>query len=303
MQTQQGIDQTQLEWVNCNYCGSNATKVVYDFAPLLIVKCQKCKLVYTNPRLKLSAIEERLYGQDFFSAYEADYEKSLSDIKGFYKRWLETLAPSTNKKQWKVCEIGPGLGGSLAVAKDLGHEVYGVELSKHAIDYARNRFGIETIYQGAVDCIDGLPLPQMDVVIMLASIEHLQDPLDALRKVNACLSEGGLLLLSTGVWGCFNQVTAGKAWGIIAPEGHLYYFSKRTMRMFLEKAGFSILVLETNGALINELTKNDLLVRLFNNRVTVKFRIHNLVKKLRLGDEMFVIAKKVASPNASSEIQ
>lgn len=143
----------------------------------------------------------------------------------------------------------------------------------------------------------------MGVIVMFASIEHLQDPLGALRKVNGCLSENGLLLLSTGVWGCFNQVVAGKAWGIIAPEGHLYYFSKRMMRMFLEKAGFSQLTLETNSTLINTPTKNRLLVRLFNNWLTHHLRINYLAHKLRLGDEMFIIAKKLTSSGPASGVR
>jgi 2-polyprenyl-3-methyl-5-hydroxy-6-metoxy-1,4-benzoquinol methylase len=293
VQAKEVIEATQLERVECNYCGSDRTKAVYDFSPLHIVKCKRCGLIYTNPRLKLSVIKERLYGEDFFSAYEDEYENNLPNVREFYTRWLDKLASYTDKRHWKICEIGSGLGGFLATAKERGHDVYGVELSEHAINYARKRFGINTIHQGAVDCIDTLDLPQMDVIVMFASIEHLQDPLWTLRKVSDRLAEGGLLLLSTGVWGCFNQIVAGKAWGIIAPEGHLYYFSKRTMRMFLEKAGFRTLSLETNAALINELTQNRFLVRLFNNQITRRLRIYHYTEKWRLGDEMFVISKKV----------
>lgn len=74
----------------------------------------------------------------------------------------------------------------------------------------------------------------MDIVVMLAMIEHLRDPLRVLLKVNDSLSKRGLLLLSTQVWGCFNEISAGTAWSIIGPDGHLYYFSKCAMQMFLE---------------------------------------------------------------------
>jgi 2-polyprenyl-3-methyl-5-hydroxy-6-metoxy-1,4-benzoquinol methylase len=288
-------EDSQLEAVECNYCGSGARKTVYDFSPLLIVKCKKCGLVYTSPRLNLSTIEERLYGSDFFSAYEDVIETDVAWAGAFHQRWLESLAVHTNKKQWKICEIGPGLGSFLAEAKKRGHDVYGIELSEHAINYARTHFGIDTIHHGAVDCIDSLDLPQMDVIVMFASIEHLQDPLGTLQKVNRCLSEDGLLLLGTGVWGCFSQVVAREAWPIIAPDGHLYYFSKRTMRMFLEKAGFLPLSLETNTALMNIATKNKFLVWLFNNRVTARLGIPEFVEKRRLGDEMWIISKKVAA--------
>lgn len=157
---------------------------------------------------------------------------------------------------------------------------------------AKARFGIDTIRHGMAGVIDELDWPKMDVFVMLAAVERLRDPLGVLRKVNTYLSHGGLLLLSTGVWVCFNHVVAGMAWSIIAREGHLYYFSKRTMRMFLERAGFRVLELETNSALVNTLTKSNFLVKLFNNRFTRRLRIPAMVQRLRLGDEMFVIARK-----------
>jgi len=52
-------------------------------------------------------------------------------------------------------------------------------------------------------------------------------------------------------------------------------------------------MLETNGALINPLTKNRLLVFLFNNPLFGLLGIPHITRKLRLGDEMFVIARKL----------
>ena len=240
----------ELEWVACDYCGSKVTKVIYDFSLLTINKCKKCGLVYTNPRLTSRSIRERLYDEQYWKAYEKEIERSLIWIQRFCRNWLNRLAYFADQKnQWKLAEIGPGLGLFLAEARKRGHAVYGVDTSEYAINYAKTRFGIDTIRLGTADAIDELDWPQMDIVVMLAAIEHLHDPLGVLRKVNTSLSHRGLLLLSTGVWGCFNQILAGRAWSIIAPEGHLYYFSKRTMRMFLERAGFRVLELETNSAL------------------------------------------------------
>jgi len=279
-QTQQQTNETRgLEWVNCNYCASNVTRVIYDFQPLKIVKCKRCGLVYTNPRLELRIIGERLYKDDYWKAYEKYLETSLPALQKFCKSWLDKLGNYTRAKRLKICEIGPGLGVFLAEAKKRGHEVYGIDFSKYAINFAKARFGIDTIRQGTADLIDSLGLPKMDAFVMLATIEHLQDPLSVLRKVNACLS--------------FNQIVGLKAWSIIAPQGHLYYFSKRTIRMFLEKAGFLMLTLETNSALINELTKNKLLVKLFNNPITSLLMVPRITQRSRLGDEMFIISRKV----------
>jgi SAM-dependent methyltransferase len=293
MQARRVYENQELEWVKCNYCTSTVTKTIYDFSPLAIVKCKTCGVVYTNPRLTLRAIEERLYNGEYWEAYEIVLDSAAPAVQQFNKKWLNRLANYSERGRWKICEIGPGLGAFLAEAKTRGHEVYGVELSEYAIDYARTRFGVSTVFEGTADKIDTLGLPKMDVIVMLATIEHLQDPLGVLGKVNACLSEGGLLMLSTGVWGCFNQIVAGKAWKLIDPEGHLYYFSKQAMRMFMDRAKFRVLKLETNSTLINPLTKNKFLVKVFNNSLTGMLRVSSIAGKLGLGDEMFIVAQKV----------
>jgi SAM-dependent methyltransferase len=179
----------------------------------------------------------------------------------------------------------------LSEAKNAGHDVYGVDPSRYAINSARQRFGIDTIVEGTLQSIDPASIPQLDVFVMLASIEHLQDPAGALRFAREHLRPGGVLFLSTGVWGSFNQRIAGTTWGIILPKAHLYYFSKRTLRMALEKAGFEVVRLDTNSFLINTLTANRVLVRLFNNRIVNHLRIPLLVERFKLGDEMFILAK------------
>jgi SAM-dependent methyltransferase len=280
----------ELESVACNLCGSTAAEPVYDFSPLHIVRCRVCDLVYTSPRLTQSEIESRLYGPDYWEAYERQYVEALPAIREFARHWLTTLGRFAASDRWRLFELGPGLGAFLAEARDAGHEVYGADISEHAIARARERFGLEVVHAGA-DQLAQLELPPLDVFVMEACIEHLPDPLAALRTAHEQLVPGGLLFLSTGVFGSFNQRFAGKRWGIIEPEAHLYYFSKDTIRQALELAGFDLLLLETNELLVNPTTRS-LLAPLFNNRVTQFLRFGALVRRLRLGDEMFVVTRK-----------
>jgi len=291
----------ELERVACNLCGSTDAKTVYDFGQLSVVRCRNCGLVYTSPRLTQAAIERKLYGPDYWRAYERQYENALPSIQQFSRRWLATLGRLANRRPpWKVFELGPGLGALLAEARGAGHDVYGADISEHATRRAKERFGLEVVNVGA-DGLDGLDLPPLDVFVMAACIEHLPDPGATLAAAQRRLVPEGLLFLSTGVYGSFNQRIAGKRWGIIDPEAHLYYFSKRTLRRALDRAGFDILLLETNEALVNPLTESPKLVRLFNNRLTAAIRLGPLVRRARLGDEMFVVARKrPAQPSASS---
>lgn len=280
-----------LERVACNLCGSSRTKTVYDFGRLCIVRCLDCRLVYTSPRLTQAAIEEKVYGPDYWSAYEQQYANALPAIQQFARHWLTILGGVAKRPPpWRLFELGPGLGAFLAEARAAGHEVYGADISKEAIDRARERFGLEIARAGA-EQLDDLDLPPLDVFVMEACIEHLSDPMAALSAAHRRLAPDGLLFVSTGVFGSFNQRIAWKRWGIIEPEAHLYYFSKGTIRKLLDRAGFDVLLLETNEFLVNPLTRSPL-VYLFNNRVAKLIRLGPLVRKLRLGDEMFIVASK-----------
>ena len=166
----------ELEWVTCNYCGSNATKPIYDFLPLAIVRCKKCGLVYTNPRLTSRSIRERLYNEQYWKAYEKEIDRSLPGIQQFCRNWLDRLAQYSNQKDhWKLCEIGPGLGLFLAEAKKRGHAVYGVDPSEYAIDYAKTRFGVDTIRHGMAEVIDDLDLPNSPLTTDCGQIVSVLD--------------------------------------------------------------------------------------------------------------------------------
>jgi SAM-dependent methyltransferase len=279
-----------LEQITCNLCGGDDTRLRYDFAPLRIVQCRRCGLVYTSPRPVADPAE--IYDEAFWAAYEAGYERELAAIRHTFRLWIDELAARFDRPNLRIVELGSGLGAFLAEARALGHDVLGIEPSPHARKYARERFGLETV-AGRAETLAEISVPAADVFVMLATIEHLSDPFAVLREAQRMVVPGGLVFLSTGVWGCFNHRIAGKRWTIIAPRGHLYYFSKRTCAALLQQAGFEPIRLTTNGALVNTLTDSPRLVRLFNNRLTDELRVGWFVSKLKLGDEMFVTARRL----------
>jgi len=77
----------ELEWVACDYCGSNVTKVIYDFSPWQSTSARSVG-VYTNPRLTSRSIRERLYDEQYWKAYEKEIERSLLGIQQCCRNWL-----------------------------------------------------------------------------------------------------------------------------------------------------------------------------------------------------------------------
>lgn len=112
--------------------------------------------------------------------------------------------------------------------------------------------------------VEALPadLPRFDAVLMVAVIEHLIDPMGAMRQVRDHLRPGGFVWIDTPniakwtrrlklAFGRFPS-TASRDEGLVAyngapaelhDEGHLHYFTFRSLsRMLVERCGFTRVV-------------------------------------------------------------
>jgi 2-polyprenyl-3-methyl-5-hydroxy-6-metoxy-1,4-benzoquinol methylase len=73
---------------------------------------------------------------------------------------------------------------------------------------------------------------------MVSLLEHLHQPLAALRQCHALLGNGGLLLLKTVNHGGLNRRVMGANWSGYRPPDHLVYFDPASLTRALETAGF-----------------------------------------------------------------
>jgi SAM-dependent methyltransferase len=123
------------------------------------------------------------------------------------------------------------------VAGERGWEAAGIEPSAWAVEHGRERFGVD-LRRGTVETLEVEPR-SADAVVMLDVLEHLPDPMDALRRMRAAVSDDGLLALSTvNVEGLHGRVR-GSAWPWFI-RAHLHYFRPRTLSRMLADAGFEI---------------------------------------------------------------
>lgn len=261
------------ESVNCNYCSSEEYEVKYIKDGFNIVQCKKCSLVYVNPRLKLNVVLDQ-YNDDYFKGegfdksidYETEYQKQLKtvDLNDWDISVIKELLPDRNKdgNAPKLLDAGCGMGLFLSKAKARGFEVYGLEYSEYAAEFVASK-GI-SVKNSTIDAAD-LEENYFDVVIMKEVIEHLPDPLASLKKIHRTLKPGGLLFMTTGNYDSPERMLRGKDWFYFMPTGHLYVFSRKTMRNYLSKTGFDKIKVTNQGDLLHDfmLKKNILDVKSF----------------------------------------
>jgi SAM-dependent methyltransferase len=142
----------------------------------------------------------------------------------------------------RFLDLGCWVGFLLVEARGRGWEVTGVEPSQYAAAYAREHFNLEIIEQDVLTA--GLPEHAFDAVVLGDVIEHLIDPLAALDRISMLLAPGGVVYLTIPDAGSRLARLMGRRWWSVLPT-HLQYFSRHSITVLLERAGYEVLEITT----------------------------------------------------------
>lgn len=242
---------TSFEAISCNLCGADDAETIYearnpaagrdltrtfrasgdDLLQDPLVRCRRCGLQYVNPRpcagdivTAYSAGDDPTYVSQV-AARERTFARAVAHI--------ETLLPGRGR----VLDIGTAAGAFLAAARKRGWEVDGCEPNRWTATWGSNHYGLG-IRPGELFDHD-FPSASFDVVTLWDVIEHTPDPSRVIHRVGALLKPGGLLIVNYPDIGSSIAQMLGRRWPFLSSV-HLYYFTRETMRRFLEGQGFEI---------------------------------------------------------------
>ncbi|MDP8212063.1 MAG: class I SAM-dependent methyltransferase [Candidatus Zapsychrus exili] len=125
-----------------------------------------------------------------------DYYKELKTAIGGTERffWYSDILIGQIKNK-VILDIGCGEGSFLKILKDRKNKVFGVDLSGTGLNACKEK-GIEC---ALIDIsTEDLPYDDntFDIVFLLATIEHLENPCHALFEIKRVLKENGLFIVS-----------------------------------------------------------------------------------------------------------
>lgn len=239
-------------YVCCNLCGSDNAKIYAvriwrrggKKLHLRRDRCKQCGLVYSNPQ----ASEETL--KDY---YEKEvYKDSLNDIatnmeglmpkqKLFWKGISERIKPG------RFLDVGCNTGHFLSVGQEYGWDVYGVDLSEHAIRYGQEKLGLKNLQLS--DLFNAqYPDNFFDYAFCWHTLEHVTDPVALLFEINRIMKPGAELVI--GVPGVtdpmYYTIRLMNRLKKIPPRfssdvTHCFEFTVSTLKKMLGKAEFEIL--------------------------------------------------------------
>lgn len=229
----------------CNLCGSEEIVKVSDSLRPVEGKdykmrphrCSRCGLVFLFPML-VGREEEEFYELMFRRLYHGD-DYSVERLHDEY-------AAEAEKRKERFLEMGELRGPLLEVGASSGYfmeavsghvdEVYGVEPNDVQRDFAVKK-GLNVFAS-----LDELPVEEFSTIVMFHVLEHISDPVGYLKLLGSKLKDGGILVVEVPnvddiLLSKYSIPEFEKFYWHVA---HSYYFSRETLSLVGEKAGFEV---------------------------------------------------------------
>ena len=215
-----------------------------------VVSCATCGLAFTQPRLG---------PEDFATYYPEDYtayvprarlrRKRLSIGERIDALHLDALVRfGPYRRVWqrspgRLLDVGCGTGDLAAAFAKGGWSVAGIEPSVQAAEHAREA-GVEAVTGTLADAPweDG----HFDAIVFNHSLEHIDEPAQAIADAARLLRPGGLLAIAVPNFGSWHRRFFGSAWFQLDLPRHLQHFDRDSLAGLVRRAGLRPLA--TNAA-------------------------------------------------------
>src|SRR6185312_3466871 len=237
---------SQAQYISCNLCASHDYRVLFPAGKAQsqqIVRCLSCGLMYVNPRtaaldfVRVARSDPTFLNEMLRRRYDSRMEKERCQTGDYLatRRVLAGLFPTRGN----LLEVGSGLGFLLSAFREDGWITTGVDPDPLCCEHARVILGLDVIAGtlASAKC----QADSYDAALMIHVIEHVPDPCETLRELFRVLRPGGVLVVETPRYDTLIFRLLRHRERSILCEGHVYFFTTRTLEGIAQKAGFSVL--------------------------------------------------------------
>ncbi len=235
------------EYESCPVCAvpHSTSSLVFRKGPFDYWRCASCEAVYVNPRLNDSGLDF-LYSEgrcrkqlEWFYLPSADFR-----AKEIYPRKLAELEAVRAKGE--LLDFGCSTGYFMKTAKERGWNVHGVELNPFAVEWAKSKLGIDSVFLGDIAAAP-FREAQFDVITLWDVLEHVPDPASILRRLRPLLKRDGILVIETSQFDCLETDLLGADNTNLVGDMHLMHFSSRSLETLFKRTGFSTVKIDSFG--------------------------------------------------------
>jgi 2-polyprenyl-3-methyl-5-hydroxy-6-metoxy-1,4-benzoquinol methylase len=264
--------------VPCTFCGTNRHSTVLSSPECTFVRCSSCGLVYQNPVPVFDDLRLR-YADEYFN-YELENEANFFELMKLGLRDIDFEGYETRlRATGNFLDIGCATGMLIAYMKNRGWTVHGVDICAESACYGVRERGVP-IFIGTLEEAN-FPDRHFSVIHFSHLIEHVLDPAGVLAEVRRIMCDDGIAIITTPNRDGLQARLLGMHWRSAIPD-HLHLFTKKTMLLFLDAAGFTVQKTITWGGIAKGLAPGFL-----------KRPIDVLAKKFGFGDViLFLVSKR-----------
>lgn len=251
----------RFEWVRCCICETEDAHPVgigKDFEyecsrdTFVAMRCDGCGLMYLNPRPAESELD-RIYPPSY---HAFDFTPEKFGLAHTVRRRLEARRLLSYCKglpaNARILDIGCGDGFHLGLLREFGRpswSVEGIDTSDRAVSAARAA-GLD-VHLGRVESAE-LPERSYDLILLIATIEHVGDPVAVLRAARKLLKIGGRAVIVTDSTETLDFRLFGRAhWGGYHFPRHWNLFHRHALERLAAKAELAVLDIGTTMSPVN----------------------------------------------------
>ena len=220
--------------ISCPICGPQLFRKRFTKKHRGFYQCSKCGLEKQHPlpaAAELKAYYEDSYASGMYKAFAAAQLMKQQTAEARLHQ-LKRFVPFVGK--W--LDVGCANGVFVQVARNLGLEAEGVELSENAVREAQAT-GLpvtagtlaDISVQEVFDCITAFDV-----------LEHVLDPELFLSQVVERLKPGGTLVITVPNRRSWSARLMGSRWYFYIPEEHLHYFDRGTLTKLTSKFNLGV---------------------------------------------------------------
>ena len=154
------------------------------------VKCPECKVAFREQHESVTELGE-YWQKEFWTDEEIEKRKNREPVFRDAFKLLHRHKPEGGS----VLDIGCGIGTFLAVCREGGWNVTGVEPSSIACEVARREYGLELINELFSSAM--FQGKKFDAIFAAQVLHHLPDPVAFAADIDRVLADDGILILRT----------------------------------------------------------------------------------------------------------
>jgi SAM-dependent methyltransferase len=191
----------------------------------------------------------QLYSESYFTGQESGalgLPGSDTDYTDFARQRLSKFSATVELLRrfapvpGRLLDIGAATGDFLSIARAVGYDVAGIELSSFAAEEARRRFGID-LFVGPLDRFTAVQ--PFNAIHLSHVLEHLPDPHRAVRQLRDLLAPGGIVYVEVPFqwnWAERLHYLVGRRQPFsVFSVHHRLFFRPATLRTLFERYGLT----------------------------------------------------------------